>query len=157
MSNEQQNMEMMIKLDEGFREIRSMIQNYWSRHGTVGIGLNHSRLLTMIAENGPMKASHLADKLHITCGAVTGLADKLIEYGLLMREKDSSDRRVVMLALTELGKQRAKEIKAKREALMLHLFADMTNEEMSFGLHLFTKLQNNLLKFEEELEQDLKS
>jgi len=156
MSNEEQNMDMMHKLDDGFREVRSMIHNYWSRHSTAGIGLNYARLLTTIAEHGPMKASHLADKLHITCGAVTGLADKLIESGLLKREKDAKDRRVVMLTLTPLGKKRAEEIKIKREALMLHLFADMSNEEMSFGLHLFTKLQNNMLKFEQELVQDTK-
>ncbi|GIP16843.1 hypothetical protein J40TS1_24850 [Paenibacillus montaniterrae] len=149
---EKQDIELMYQLDELFREIRSMINNYWAKHSTVGIGLTHARLLTTIADQGPMKASNLADKLHITCGAVTGLADKLIEYGLVTREKDKSDRRVVMLSLTEQGRQRAEEIKQIRRELMLHLFAEMSNEEMRFGLHLFTKLRGNMLQYEEELQ-----
>lgn len=153
-NKEQPNIELMLQLDERFREIRSMIQAYWSKQSTVGIGLNHARLLTTIADQGPMKASNLAEKLHITCGAVTGLSDKLIEHGLLMREKDLTDRRVVMLTLTELGKKHAEVIIEKRKELMLHLFAEMSNEEMEFGLHLFTKLQNNMLLFEEEMKNN---
>lgn len=153
MNEEQKDIELMLRLDELFREIRSLIQSYWGKHSTVGIGLNHARLLTTIAEQGPMKASNLADKLHITCGAVTGLADKLIELGLIQRAKDASDRRVVMLTLTEAGMERAEEIKLFRQELMLHLFDDMSNEEMKFGLHLFTKLQNNMLQFENEQQE----
>jgi len=150
--NEEKDLELMHQLDDLFREVRSRIHSYWARNGSVGIGINHARLLTMIAEEGAMKASNLAERLHITCGAVTGLADKLIENGLLMRAKDPNDRRVVMLTLTELGKERAEEISVNREQLMTHLFAHMSNEEMKFGLHLFTKLQNNLASLENENE-----
>lgn len=149
----EQDIEIMYQLDEAFRELRSSINTYWSKYSVHGIGITHGRLLTMIANEGALKASYLAERLHITCGAVTGLADKLIENGLVVRKKDETDRRVVLLSLTELGAERAKEIKQIRKNLMLHMFANMSREEMDLGLQLFTKLQNNLFEFLESEEE----
>lgn len=150
---DEQDIEIMYQLDEAFRELRSSINTYWSKYSIHGIGITHGRLLTTIANEGALKASHLADRLHITCGAVTGLADKLIEHGLVVRQKDEADRRVVLLSLTELGAKRAEEIKLIRKNLMLHMFANMSREEMELGVQLFTKLQNNLFDFLESEEE----
>ncbi|MFC6331510.1 MarR family winged helix-turn-helix transcriptional regulator [Paenibacillus septentrionalis] len=145
--NHEQDIELMYQLDEAFRELRVTINTYWSRSSVHGIGITHGRLLTIIANEGALKASHLADRLHITCGAVTGLADKLIEQGLIERKKDESDRRVVLLSLTDQGRKRAEEIKEIRKNLMLYMFANMSRDEMELGLELFTKLQHNLFTF----------
>ncbi|MFN3609906.1 MAG: MarR family winged helix-turn-helix transcriptional regulator, partial [Hyphomonas sp.] len=47
-----------------------------------------------------LSPSHLADALGMTRGAVTKLADRLIEKGLTAREADPEDGRAQLLALT---------------------------------------------------------
>lgn len=141
------NIEMMHKLDESFREIRSIINTYWSKYNNSGLGITHARMMTQLSDNGPIKASHIADKLFITCGAVTGLSDRLIELGYVTREKDDHDRRVVLLKLTEAGEKHVEQIKQIRKTLMLHLFADLSQEEMDSGLQLFEKLKKNMVAF----------
>lgn len=150
MSNQdqfQEDLQLMLMLDESFRELRSMINTYWSKYSIAGIGITHGRMMTYIAEYGPMKASQIAEKLYITCGAVTGLSDKLIELGFVAREKDDNDRRVVLLKLTSKGEEQVKKIKDIRRNLMIHLFAELSSEEMKDGLKLFDKLKDNMVNF----------
>ncbi|MCM3632379.1 MULTISPECIES: MarR family winged helix-turn-helix transcriptional regulator [Paenibacillus] len=151
--NNEHKIEIMYQLDESFREIRSAINTYWSKYSVHGIGITHGRLLSTLANEGARKASYLADRLHITCGAVTGIADKLIEHGLVVRLKDDSDRRVVLLSLTELGAKRAEEIKMIRKNLMLNMFASLSEEEMEQGLQLFTKIKSNLFDYLDSEEE----
>lgn len=141
------NEELMNRLDESFREIRSIINTYWGKYSISGLGITHARMMTQLSENGPTKASHIADKLYITCGAVTGLSDRLIELGFVTREKDMHDRRVVLLKLSEVGEKHVEQIKAVRKNLMIHLFAGLTSEEMENGMYLFNKMKQNMVNF----------
>lgn len=146
-----ENIELMNKLDESFREIRSLINSHWSKYsGATGIGITHARMMSQLAEYGPMKASHIADRLYITCGAVTGLSDRLIELGLITREKDEFDRRVVLLKLTDKGAKHVQKTSRIRHDLMMHLFDDLSKEEMMSGLLLFEKLKQNMLNYNEQ-------
>jgi DNA-binding MarR family transcriptional regulator len=57
-----------------------------------------------VVENGVVtNAGELARELDITTGATTRLLDTLEEHGLLVRDRGSSDRRVVTLRLTDAG------------------------------------------------------
>ena len=50
-------------------------------------------------------AGELARELGITTGATTRLIDTLEEHALLLRDRGTSDRRVVKLSLTDAGRQ----------------------------------------------------
>lgn len=141
------NKELMSKLDESFREIRSIINTYWGKYSISGLGITHARMMTHLSENGPTKASHIADRLYITCGAVTGLSDRLLELGFVTREKDIHDRRVVLLKLSEDGEKHVEQIKAVRKNLMIHLFEGLTSEEMESSIYLFEKMKQNMIIF----------
>jgi len=57
-----------------------------------------------VIENGVVtNAGDMARELDITTGATTRLLDTLEEHGLLVRDRTSSDRRVVTLRLTDAG------------------------------------------------------
>jgi len=47
--------------------------------------------------------SELASKLGIGVSAATGLVDRLVERGVLERESDSADRRVVRVRMSPAG------------------------------------------------------
>jgi len=61
--------------------------------------------------------STVSDCLGVTLSAVTYLCDRLCTVGLLTRERDKTDRRLVWLKLTEKGAEKLAEMEAMRLAL----------------------------------------
>lgn len=57
---------------------------------------------------GAMGPSELARRLHMTTGAMTALVDRLSERGYLVREAHPSDRRRLLLNLTEQARRAAR-------------------------------------------------
>ncbi|NTW71074.1 MAG: MarR family transcriptional regulator [Eubacteriaceae bacterium] len=62
-------------------------------------------LLFRIHEENGRTMSTYSDKMCIPKSNLTILADKLIQEGLIVRENDSEDRRVVNLKITEKGQE----------------------------------------------------
>lgn len=65
------------------------------------LGLHRSDLRALNhLEQGPLTASELGQRLALSSGSVTALADRLERSGLVERSRTSSDRRQVGIALT---------------------------------------------------------
>ncbi|MFC4807703.1 MarR family winged helix-turn-helix transcriptional regulator [Paenibacillus sp. GCM10023250] len=60
-------------------------------------------VLMYLQRNGACRVNDVAKLLGITSGAATGLTDKLVGLGLVERTRQETDRRVVLLSLTEKG------------------------------------------------------
>ncbi len=52
-----------------------------------------------------MRMSDLAEILQKKISTATGVVDRLVEHGLVQREEDPEDRRVVMVSLTQEGRE----------------------------------------------------
>ena len=70
----------------------------------VGIGLAESQTLSLLILHGDLLPSQLAAGLVMTTGAVTNLLDRLVAIGLVQRTPHDSDRRKVVISLTERGR-----------------------------------------------------
>ncbi len=70
----------------------------------------------------------LAQELHITLGAATGLVDRLIAQNLVEREADPKDRRVVRVRVTQRGKRahlaRRREVRRRLARALQELSAE---------------------------------
>ncbi|WP_169507535.1 MarR family winged helix-turn-helix transcriptional regulator [Paenibacillus harenae] len=135
---------LMRRLDEAFRQVRRHVNAEWNTYNVHGLGMTHGRMLTILAESGPQKASALAEQLHITSGGVTGIADRLIELGFIQRTRGEQDRRVVMLGITDEGKKNVELIETVRTKIMFKLFDGMSIDEMASGLALFERMNMNM-------------
>jgi DNA-binding MarR family transcriptional regulator len=69
------------------------------------VGLSPIELLAMdlISRDGSVTAGQLADHLHLTTGAITGLIDRLERSGFAKRRHDKTDRRRVLVVPTARG------------------------------------------------------
>lgn len=75
-------------------------------------------------------AASLCRALHHDTGSMTRMLDRLQEKGLVTRERGTSDRRLVLLRLTDAGERLIPKIRpALRRALRRHL-AGFTPEEV---------------------------
>ncbi|WP_163582058.1 MarR family winged helix-turn-helix transcriptional regulator [Gracilibacillus saliphilus] len=77
-----------------------------------GESLSQTQLILLIQMNlnDGMKASQIAEFLSVTPGAVTSICDKLEKLGLIQRVRESEDRRVVKMILTESGESKVQEL-----------------------------------------------
>jgi len=72
------------------------------------------KVLIHLAEYGSQTMGELADGLRITTPSATGLVNPLAEMGLVVRERDMQDRRVVRVRLSEEAEAMAIDVLAKR-------------------------------------------
>ncbi|MCM3236213.1 MarR family transcriptional regulator [Heyndrickxia oleronia] len=71
---------------------------------------NQLILLLQLKINGGMKATEIADFFSVTPGAVTSMCDKLEKLDLIQRVRESEDRRVVKMSLTEHGEKKVHDL-----------------------------------------------
>lgn len=71
---------------------------------------NQLILLLQLEINGGMKATEIADFFNVTPGAITSMCDKLEKLNLIQRVRESEDRRVVKMVLTNIGEGKVHEI-----------------------------------------------
>jgi MarR family transcriptional regulator, organic hydroperoxide resistance regulator len=81
------------------------------RPGAVG----HAQyaLLFELAERGELAAGELASAADLAPATVTGILDHLEAAGLVRRTRSEEDRRIVVSRLTESGRERVAERRAK--------------------------------------------
>ena len=63
------------------------------------------KIMLLLFINGPMRMGALAADLQVTLATVTGLIDRLVEKGMVAREGQPDDRRVVLCRLSEEGQK----------------------------------------------------
>ena len=88
-------------------------------------------ILRMIAKQGPMTVSQLADMLGVTSGAVTGLTDKLQASGYADRNRSTEDRRGVNISLTEEGKRLVQKMEQQRREVLHTVMGQLSEKKLS--------------------------
>lgn len=76
----------------------------------LGINRTDGRCLDVIDRLGELTAGQLATEVGLTTGAVTAMVDRLEAAGLLRRKSDPTDRRKVLIAMTDEAKQITMEV-----------------------------------------------
>jgi DNA-binding MarR family transcriptional regulator len=72
---------------------------------TGAVGFAHYRLLSELRREGALTASHVAQAADLAPATVTEMLDALVTAGLVERQRDTDDRRVVRVSLTLLGRR----------------------------------------------------
>ncbi len=96
--------------------------------------------LKVVHEGVVTNAGELARELGITTGATTRLLDTLEEHGLLVRDRASTDRRVVSLALTDAGRDLTTALLPDVVGAWNEIFADVGKAEAEAFVATLDKL-----------------
>ena len=82
----------------------------------------------------------LAEGASVTPGAITQFVDALVERGLVAREGDPNDRRIVRLKLTELAKNQFEKFRNEHLESMRRVFEVLSDDEIKQLIALITKI-----------------
>ncbi|MDT3669447.1 MAG: MarR family transcriptional regulator [Aromatoleum sp.] len=91
-----------------------------------------------------LKMSELSRRLMVTGGNVTGLTDKLVQEGLVVRQDDPRDRRSFTVRLTPEGKAQFRRMAGPHEQWVVELFAGLDHGEKVQLLKLLDRLKKHL-------------
>ncbi|SEK55751.1 MarR family winged helix-turn-helix transcriptional regulator [Streptacidiphilus jiangxiensis] len=76
------------------------------------LSLTHARALRVLAESGPLPVGQLAAATETTGAATTQLVNGLAAAGYVTRERPATDKRSVLVTLTDAGRRRHEERQA---------------------------------------------
>lgn len=127
-----------------FKKMVRTVHHEWQKEGFPKIGRTQYTALEKLHEQGALRLSDLADTIHVTCGAVTGISDKLIEGGFARRIRDTADRRVVHLEITPHGRELIEQLAKKRAELSDLLYGFLSHEEVKQLSILYRKIMMNV-------------
>lgn len=82
-------------------------RNFQEQLEPLGLTPFHWVVLCCLWEEDGLATSAIGDKLQQVGGTLTGVLDRMEERGLIRRERDPNDRRMVRIWLTEIGKELA--------------------------------------------------
>lgn len=104
------------------------------------IGISPILALAELKKHGVRKQVELAESLGYTKGAMTNIANKLVQLELAERVYDVADRRIIQMKITNKGLEALKIAQTVGEELYTELFAVFTEDELAQFLSLHYKL-----------------
>lgn len=121
--------------------LRGSMETYLADHELTPA---RAELLLVLRSTGPLVQRRLSELLHCTPRHVTGLVDAAESSGLVQREAHPSDRRAVMVTLTQHGSAVVDEVRAQRRAGARTMFAGLAEGD----LQAFIAVADHLLSFD---------
>jgi DNA-binding MarR family transcriptional regulator len=101
-----------------------------------GVTAAQGYTLLSLPETDYLPMNQLSDTMHVATSTMTRMIDQLVQKGLVCRQSDQEDRRVVLVGLTEQGR----EVQSSLEQTLHDFFSQVAAhvEENQRGLMLHT-------------------
>jgi len=93
------------------------------------ISMAHLHVMTLLEQHGPLAMGRVAELLGSGDPTATGLVTRMEERGLVERFRDTEDRRVVLVRLTEGGFAELRDLQAARRERLGTAIQHMTEAE----------------------------
>jgi DNA-binding MarR family transcriptional regulator len=95
-----------------------------------GVSMGHLHLMSMLDRHGELPMSRIAELLDVSDSNATGLIDRMEERGFVERLRRPDDRRVVLVRVSERGRQILTDIEVVRDDLMRRVLARLDDGQL---------------------------
>jgi len=96
--------------------------------------------LLILIQSGVLTIGELGDKMYLACSTATDLVDRMERNGLVARERDTLDRRVIRLRVLEKGHQMLAEVMAARKCYLAEILSKVSPDETAAMITALTHL-----------------
>ncbi|MCW2541478.1 MAG: MarR family transcriptional regulator [Frankiales bacterium] len=135
----------------GFEVGQAYLQLYRRLHRLVdeamsatGISLSRSKVLTALAEHGPMNQSTLAGRLGFAPRSVTDTVDSLQRDGFAGRTPDPADRRAWIVGITPAGSIAQQNAQATKHKIFEQIFGALDGPARATLVALLSTVERSL-------------
>ncbi|KQY50997.1 MULTISPECIES: MarR family winged helix-turn-helix transcriptional regulator [unclassified Nocardioides] len=131
-------------LHRSFLLYRAQISAIFESYGTNEAGFDVLASLRRAAPEHRRTAGELAAQTLVTTGGLTLRVNRLQEAGLVQRQRDGVDNRVVYVTLTEAGRRLIDEVADAHFANEQRMLAGLTNKQRTNLSALLGELESSL-------------
>ena len=110
------------------RDMRRYTLDAWME---LNLTIPQLKSLFFIANWGSTNFTKLASALEVTPSNVTGIVDRLVEQGLVSRQENPEDRRMLMLRVTDKGEAIIANLRERRASHISEILAQLSLEELN--------------------------
>ena len=108
--------------------------------GGVRLEPNQADIVEFVALREGARMVDIANAMHIAQPTATRVVHRLIDRGLLERERSAEDGRAVVIRPTELGRQECERFRTMRRALLDSILTELSADEIAAGAQFIEKL-----------------
>ena len=127
--------ELLVSL---FKDINEIEEKAIQTEDFLGITTNDVHVMEAIGTGTAKNMSTVARALGVTMGTLTISVNSLVKKGYVQRIRSDEDRRVVLVSLTDRGRQAHEHHRIFHEKMITEIVKDLTSEEkevLSKSLH----------------------
>ncbi|MGG4044483.1 MarR family transcriptional regulator [Paenibacillus favisporus] len=152
MNGERRDMEekQWLLMEEADWHFRRLVRRFVKERDKVsieGVSLPGMLVLNAILHEGEQKLGDLAERLDFTTGAVTAVCDKLESLGFAQRKRLETDRRSVVLDITDKGRDMLERNRDTGTYMIERIFGGFTAKELEEQIVNFKRLYEHLEGF----------
>ncbi|MHB8718584.1 MAG: MarR family winged helix-turn-helix transcriptional regulator [Candidatus Dormibacteria bacterium] len=101
-------------------------------------------VLGVLAETGPVTVSSLASQLGISAPSASAIVDRMVDTGLVERERSDEDRRVVTVAISPAGRSVIEQVIGGRREMLVRVLGQLSEDELSDTIRILARLEEAL-------------
>ena len=147
-----------LAVDAGIHHIGAMFAMFdpfrFRAWAALGLTTAQLRVLFLVRNDPGVTAGELATRLSVTPPTISGIVDRLVKLGLIRREDDESDRRLVRNQLTDAGESACSRLERGSEIFTRRILIEMNPEDIDAllgGLKAFIKASSYVSTVEPNL------
>ncbi|MCJ0970194.1 MarR family winged helix-turn-helix transcriptional regulator [Mammaliicoccus sciuri] len=131
----------LLRLNSNFKFLCGHVAN------NNGYSLNYLNLLYFISENEGMTLAGLAESLDMDKGNLSRLLNEQIIEGFVEKKMDKEDNRRIHVFVTEVGREKIKELNKICITNLDYLLKILPDEEFTNFISTLTKLDNHFSNY----------
>ncbi len=102
-------------------------------------------ILSLLTRRDKTTVSELAAEMRVKPSAITAMIDRLHKHGLVHRDRDDQDRRIVYIQLTETGLHTLEQNRLNRVRILNRYLRQLEERELETFVRLFEKFAEIVL------------
>jgi DNA-binding MarR family transcriptional regulator len=95
------------------------------------LSIIHLHVLTILEASGPLSMGKVAEALDVSIASATGIVDRMEQRGLVERQHQPGDRRIILVKPTSAGLAVFSELDAQRRTGLTRILERLTDDELS--------------------------
>ena len=106
-------------------------------------------ILDFLSKEKVSRMKDLALFMKVSTPAMTGIVDRLVKCGYVIRESDTGDRRIIKVRISTKGMELVKRITQQRRKLIIDTFGEISPSEREDYLRILKRIYNVLVEKKE--------
>ena len=110
------------------------------------VTLTQILILEFLERQGIIKMTDIARFMKVSTAATTGIVERLVKSGYVVRTFQEGDRRIVRIKINSRGLELVRRVALERHKMLISIFGKVSDQDRFDYLRILMKIKDNLTK-----------